>query len=193
MTVELPGRPGDLRWPDLCANCGAAAAERLPIAKAFVRRRLFTTRRADDPFRFAVVRFDVPFCGSCASRHHQLAVPLSPVRRVLTFLPSLYVIPVVLSAVGIWLFFDPFVLHAGQADLTIAPNPKQFAFLVFVLVLCGAILWYATRRRRLPPQTEITRAFDFDDWRGNVFSGRMRTYRIRSEAFASAFRTLNGS
>jgi hypothetical protein len=43
----------------------------------------------------------------------------------------------------------------------------------------------------MPPQTEITRAFDFDDWKGDFFIGRQRTYRIRSEAFANAFRALN--
>jgi len=82
-------------------------------------------------------------------------------------------------------------LHGGGADITMKLTLEQVGFLVLAMLWCGWIAWYCTRRLRMPPQTEITRAFDFDDWKGDFFIGRQRTYRIRSEAFANAFRALN--
>jgi hypothetical protein len=191
MTVHLSSWPRQLRWPELCANCGAPAAERIPIAKAFARTYVITTRRVDDPFKFSVPHFDVPFCGTCASRHRQLAVTVSPIRHALSYVSSIYTLGVIISAIGIGLYFFPIELHGGGADITMKLTLEQVGFLVLAMRWCGWIAWYCTRRLRMPPQTEITRAFDFDDWKVDFFTGRQRTYRIRSEAFANAFRALN--
>ena len=191
MTVHLSAWRRQLRWPELCANCGRAAAERIPVAKAFARSYLVTTRRVNDPFKFSVPHFDVPFCAACASRHRQLAVPQSPIRHLLSYVSSVYALGVIMAGIGIGLYFFPIELHGGGADLTMRLNLPQVGFLVCALLWCAWIGWYCTRRLRMPPQTEITRAFDFDDWKGDFFTGRQRTYRIRSEAFADAFRDLN--
>ena len=189
--IDAAASPRHLQWPDLCANCGGAPAERLPVTKVFERRNRFRTRSADDPLKFAVTRMNVPFCASCASRHRHLAVAPSLLRHVGSFLPTIFLVPAAISAAGTWLFFHPLVLEAAGGTVAVGPNSKQFAFLAFVGLWSAFFVWFNTRRFRVAPPTEITRAFDFDHQRGNVFSRRRRTYRLRNRAFAEAFRAAN--
>jgi hypothetical protein len=153
MTVHLSSWPRQLRWPELCANCGAPAAERIPIAKAFARTYVITTRRVDDPFKFSVPHFDVPFCGTCASRHRQLAVTVSPIRHALSYVSSIYTLGVIMSAIGIGLYFFPIELHGGGADITMKLTLEQVGFLVLAMLGVGGLpgtarVVYACHRRR---------------------------------------------
>jgi hypothetical protein len=49
----------------------------------------------------------------------------------------------------------------------------------------------ATRRFRVPPQTSITRAFDYSDEVGNVVEGRRRVYALQDRGLAERFASIN--
>lgn len=182
--IELTGHPRDLAWPALCPRCGAPAHERIAVAKVFVRRH----ERARENYLVTTAR--IPFCDGCAALHRQQAASLSPARRALTYVASPMVIAVLgaaIAAVGVFRA----VGGASLADPA-ARIPLLLAVGLAAVAVAGALaLVWSTRRLRVPPQTEVTRACDFSDAIGSLLTGSYRVYAIRDRGFAEALAALN--
>lgn len=99
--VEVTGDVGTLRFPAMCARCGAPPAGVLPLSKMFRR----TYDNSDARTRYLHAQVSVPFCRSCVAAHDAARRPPDPrvLRRLcnrwlLSCLP--YVVPIV---VIVWL------------------------------------------------------------------------------------------
>jgi hypothetical protein len=184
---ELRGAPTDFVWPDVCPVCGAPARDRLEVQKVFIRRH----RGRGAGTWYIVSSLTVPFCEKCVDRHHAETRPKSPVRLVLTYFQSFLIVPVVGAAYLAWV-----TLPTAAGTTADQPAGRWAWGLVAALVgLCVASLIAmgpATRRFRVPPQTSITRAFDYSDELGNMVEGRRRAYAIQDGGFAERFRSVNG-
>lgn len=94
--IEVTGDIRTLRFPDICACCGAAAAGALPLSKMFRRTYSQSNHRTEYLFGYA----SVPFCQGCIAAHEAARRPPDPrvLRRLrnrwlLASLP--YVVPIV--------------------------------------------------------------------------------------------------
>ena len=185
--LELRGAPTDFVWPDVCPACGAPARDRLEVQKVFVRRH----RGRGAGTRYAVTSFAVPFCEKCVDRHHAERRPMSPLRCVLTYLQSFLIIPAAGAA-----YLASVTLPAAAGTTADQPAWRWAWWLVaaFVAICIASLIAIvpATRRFRVPPQTSITRAFDYSDELGNVVEGRLRVYAIQDGGFAERFASVNG-
>ena len=165
--LELRGAPTDFVWPDVCPACGAPARDRLEVRKVFVHRH----RGRGAGTRYAVTSLTVPFCEKCVDRHHAETRPMSPLRRLLTYFQSLLIIPASGAA-----YMASVTLPAAAGTTVDQPAGRWGWGLGVVFVgICVAsqiAMWPATRRFQVPPQTSITRAFDYSDELGNVGEGR---------------------
>jgi hypothetical protein len=99
--VEVTGDIRTLRFPEICAHCGAPPAGALPLSKMFRRTHTASNRPTEYLFGFA----SVPFCGACIAAHEAARRPPDPAvlrqlrnRWLLASLP--YLIPIV---VLVWL------------------------------------------------------------------------------------------
>jgi hypothetical protein len=185
--LELRGDPTDFVWPDVCPACGAPARDRLGVQKVFVRRH----RGRGAGTRYAVTSLTVPFCEKCVDRHHAETRPMAPLRRVLTYFQSLLIIPVAGAA-----YLASVTLPAAAGTTADEPAGRWgWGLVAAFAAICVASLIAmvpATRRFRVPPQTSITRAFDYSDELGNVVEGRRRVYAIQNGGFAERFASVNG-
>jgi hypothetical protein len=187
--LELRGAPQSLNWPDRCANCGGAAAERVRVEKAFYSTiaRQGTQRR---PFYwYRIVRADIPLCANCAERHRASVPVRSWFAHHRTFLVNPVHIATIGSMVLLWL--------VGPAALA-ADSPQAAKMgLTLVAVLAGGVVWtiaaawLQTRPDRLPPRTDITAACDFSQDVSMPFERERHLYRVRNKEFADALAGLN--
>jgi hypothetical protein len=185
----LRGDPANLVFPPLCAHCGAVAAGTLVRAKAFYREASSGTSRD-----YAVNQVAVPFCTDCIGAHAcavQARAPSLAARLALDFGSFENVGAVALGAAA--LFFAYLALKfLLRADLIGVSLP-----LVMCLVLAWAarhqlrLGWRATGYRRLPPTSDITRAFDFSDDIAEPFEPPRFVCTVRDAHFAAAFGPLN--
>lgn len=180
--VALIGSHHHVAWPPLCPACGAAASTHIDVAKIFGRR----SRYGNHAYYRFIVRQRIPFCRSCADRHHQLAT------RVPSVVGSFFRTPAVLSfigAVAVAVILSMIVLQGGEG---VGPGGRLYALGGIVLLVGFGVFITAREARflRVPPLTEITRACDFSDNVGFPF-GRRRFYAIHNPAFASAFTRAN--
>jgi hypothetical protein len=192
-SVKLAGSPETLQWPSVCACCGAAAAEALPVTRVFSRDWRYTpAARSVDHFSIISVRtLTVPFCGACATRHRQEARPVGVFGALMSVFSTVYVIPFIVAAGAVLLYFFPLALGPARALVAAPTTAAQAA--VFALAAAGfaAAVWYQTRRRRVTPPTAVTRAFDFSDNLAGIFGVEYRVYGMENERFAQAFRDAN--
>jgi hypothetical protein len=82
------------------------------------------------------------------------------------------------------------VLGPAENRIVVTPNSKQLLFFVVIGVVTGFLAWYSTRRFRMPPDSEVSRAFDFTETPRYFWQTMERTYRLRNDTFGAAFVAL---
>lgn len=185
--VAIAGPIDELKYPALCPHCGAAAGERLPIEKVFRE-----TYSDDTPSGVKIARATPLFCESCIKRHRAEEQPATLGERLKSLLLTEQALAgYSMSATGLLLGSQ--ILKHTQALAT----KVGFALLgLSALFLLGAYScfrrgWNTNRYRRIPPQTGITRSFDFGDDDSSTFKTVKRTYAVSDTAYAEAFARMN--
>jgi len=168
----------------MCANCGNATSESLPVAKVF-RRVDESGKSASD--RFAIARASVPFCPPCTARHQHEVRVTTPAQRFgmlwrgrnsrsglgLGGIALLIVFMATRSVSGSWLMWGIAAFFAGLSALCIWAG------------------YYETEYLAIPPPTSVTSAFDLTDNRAGLLEREHRTLFLRNPLFAEAFRARN--
>ncbi len=185
--IELKGAPNALTWPNVCANCGAAATEQLTVRKVFSKRR--GRRRSSALTGYRIVPAPVPFCLTCANEHRATAPPASWSLSGSLFS---YLIPIIGAGYFAQLIFrstigESLAEPAGQAGWGL------FALMIGIIVWTLVLWWQTTKPSRVPPQSEVTRACDFSRDVSEFFERERHIYAMRNEAFADALASLNPS
>ena len=181
--VELKGPSRTLAWPNICANCGEPAGERITIRKVFRRWR------RNPGWKYVIRSCDVPFCFECAERHRALEQRMSKEEVFFMTLKSPTMIAFAGSAaLAIWLAPG---FWASRNDVYSWVGFLILGVLVLNAIWCAFASWWSTRYNRVPAMTEITRACDFSDNLGNFVVGERHTYAIRNAAFAAEFKAAN--
>jgi hypothetical protein len=94
--LEVRGRPRLLALPPICAYCGAPAAERIAVRKAFPRPRFHGSGMygRSVPYRGDIVTsVRVPFCRDCAAQHRATVERISFMRRIRSLLLTPLLVP----------------------------------------------------------------------------------------------------
>lgn len=182
----LRGAVSDLQFPPLCPNCGSAAANPLTCAKAFRQTD------SDGPTGYTVTSISVPFCDTCIARHRaaqgksrlvsDLISSFSTTEMLGAVFPALAALFVLRLALG-----DLFQAHATRALLELVIGA---AFGAIAYAQARAV-WDQTEHLRVPPQSDVTIAFDFSDDTAPVFEPARFICTVRDPAFAEAFQALN--
>lgn len=183
--ISLRGRPSDIRFPPICANCGQPATSRLPVV------RVFGSSRREEPV--TIDSFDVPFCASCAREHEAQSPPSDPLllfKRLARAWP--YSLPaVIIAGLGAKL-----AITSMQGALTGHLSP---ALGILLAILWGAsisllaVALHKTRDMAVPAVTSITSSFQFSGDLSETFEPEWRRYTCRHEQFAWAFEEINQS
>lgn len=189
--LELRGAPRALRWPDRCANCGAPAVERLPVAKAFYPQLRWTSRNPSTR-GYRVVRAAIPVCEPCAARHRGSLQPQTWFSRYRSFILN----PVHIATLGLAALF--WVAAPAVRDLSSRPDSARIAIAIaaaFLLAIAWTLglAWWTTRPDRFPRTSEITSACDFSQDVSSLFERERHIYRIRDGAFADDLSRLNSA
>jgi hypothetical protein len=170
-----------LAYPALCPNCGETASKRIDVQKVF--------ERYSDGYEYVTATIGVPYCDRCIAEHRRELRTLGWPQRLVVSLVTQSTIGALCFGVAALAF-----LPAALRDLT----RPSFPILVLVVSCCALIAywflaqsWSSTAHRRVPPQTSITRTFDFSDSHAEAFDAPRATYSIRNAAFAEAFMALN--
>jgi len=184
--VELRGAPRTLNWPRICANCGAAATERIRVRRAFYRFQRWG-RGSNSAPGYKTVTADIPFCHACAELHRAEAAKVSTFRRWRSFIFS----PVHIATIGFTIIAYKMQLswsdfqNLGPRGLWIAITP-----VLALLLAIGLAFWY-TRPDRFEPRTEITNACDFSKNVAMEIGSKRHIYSMRNQTFAEAFIAAN--
>ena len=182
--VALRGQLHQLRQPPLCAFCGAGADRCIPVLKVFR-----DPGGGDGVTGYCVDTAAVPYCPSCTARHGHERRVLSPIQRVAVSLAT----GLTVSAVGS-VFMAFVLLPAAWRALWMPGFPLPLAVVLAFAAIAASSLagaWRETARRRVPPQTEVTRAFDFSPTGAPLFGELGFVCSIRNADFARAFVAAN--
>jgi hypothetical protein len=186
--VMLAGPIEGLLYPQLCPNCGEGAADPLPIVKVFMFNR---GTHDDQGWRHRIAQATPLFCRRCHEKHRSEALPVTGMDRLKSVFLSELVIPAFGTAA-----FAMFLLY-DKAGRLMRDLPGQWPLLAFIggllliALLCLRTAWVNNAHRRVPKQTETSRAFDFGDNGDTSFQTTARTYAIRNGAYAAALERLN--
>jgi hypothetical protein len=181
--LTLRGRAGSVTFPPLCPHCGGAAMNAIAYSKVF---------RHDQSEDYVVETVHVPFCDPCIELHRAQEVRSSRLEVVCSGFASMDILGAVFPALA-----AIFVLHLAFGDALHGMVTRGMVELgiaaVFALIawLQARAVWKRTERFRVPPQTDVTRAFDFSDDTSLLFEGRRFVCTMRNDRFANAFRILN--
>ena len=192
-SVKLAGAPRSLQWPNVCASCGTVASERLPVTRVFDRdwRRQGATRSAGNFRIVAVQTIEAPVCRACANRHRQEVRPVGLFATALSVVASVWVIPLLVAALGALLYVFPRLLGDAGALVPATRTGWQAAAYALLAIVFAAATWYQTRPRRVTPPTSVTQSFDFSDNLASLVGVEHRVYGMENESFARAFRDAN--
>lgn len=188
-SLELRGSPNDLSWPTVCAGCGDAAVEQIEVKKAFrprPRRRGGNWGGFLQPYRIASA--PIPFCGRCVAEHHATVKRPSTAKKLMSFLLTPLVIPVVGSA---WVMSKVYPAMEGATGPGALIGWGLFALMAANMVWCTFLMWQTSRASRLDPLTNTTRACDFSEDVSEFYEKERRIYAIKTKAFAESFAALN--
>ena len=187
--LEVRGAPRSLTWPDVCANCGAAATERIRVRQAFYRS---ARRRSVGWFGYRVVSARLPFCDSCGARHRETVPRTSWLRRYGWFLLN----PAHIATIGLSIVLA--MTLPGALDVSLMSPGGSVAWGIPGVCLLGivwtiGVTWWMTRPNRFEPQSEITSACDISHDVSQFFEGRRHVYAFRNQTFADVFERANAS
>jgi len=188
--LELRGRPNELAWPRICANCGERAVEQIVVKKAFRPRPRRHSPGAIRPYRIAGA--PVPFCATCADEHRSTVDSPSMGMKIASMLFSPLMIPVVGS---LWVASH---VWDGTRKESLTTKAGLFGWGFFALMIASAawsafLIWQSTRTARLDPQTDVTLACDFSEDVSEFYERERRIYAMRNKTFAEAFASLNAA
>ena len=186
--LEVRGAPRSLKWPDLCANCGGGAAERIRVRRAFYRRG--RRRRSPGWFGYTVVAADIPFCGACASRHRDSIPQVSWFRRYRWFLFN----PAQIATIGFAVLLT--LVLPGVREMPLTSTGERVAWglvgiFVFGMAWTIGVTWWMSRPDRFEPRTEVTASCIVSQDVAQFFEGRRHIYGFRNQTFANAFEQAN--
>jgi hypothetical protein len=185
--VAIAGPIDDLKYPALCPHCGAAADKRLSIEKVFRE-----TYSDDTPSGVKIARATPLFCSTCISDHRAEEQPPTLGERLKSlFLTEQALAGYSMSATGLLLGSQ--MLKHTQALATKVGIALLGLSALFLLgaYSCFRRGWDTNRYRRIPPQTNVTRSFDFGDDDSSPFKTVKRTYALSDAAYAEAFTHMN--
>ena len=186
--LEVRGAPRSLTWPDVCANCGGPATERIRVRRAFYRYG--RGRRYSGLLGYRVVAVNLPLCGSCAGRHRETVPKVSWFRRYRWWLLN----PAHIATIGFAVLLA--MTLPSVIDTPLASSGGQVAWgltgvFVFGMVWTIAITWWMSRPDRFEPRSDITSACAISNDISQFFEGRRHIYAFRNQTFADAFERLN--
>ncbi len=182
----LSGRLSSLQFPPLCPNCGSAAKKPLTYAK------VFRQPDSDGPTRYVVTSIAVPFCDTCIARHRAQEEKRTMTSDLISSFATMDMLGAVFPALAAL-----FLLYLALGDLFHARATRVLVELgigaVFGLIAWAQsrAVWDQTQRFRVPPQSDVTIAFDFSDDTASAFESARFMCTVRHAAFADAFRVLN--
>ena len=182
----LRGAASGLQFPPLCPNCGHAATQRLSCAK------VFRHGDSDGPTRYVVSSIAVPFCDACIARHRAQEVKRTMMSDLISGFATMDMLGAVFPALAAL-----FLLYLALGDLFHGRGTRMLVELgigaVFGLIAWAQAraVWGQTERFRVPPQSDVTIAFDFSDDTAPAFESARFVCAMRNPTFANAFRALN--
>ena len=184
--LTLNGLPDGLAFPPLCASCGSGQAGTIQVAK------VFREDDSDGPTRYVVRAASVPFCSPCIAAHRAAEVRPSLADNLVSSFVGLNMLGAVFPALGaaflLWLALGDAAHGRGTRFLVELGLGAFFALIAWAQ---GGSVWRENARFRVPPQTEVTKAFDFSDDVSPVFEPARFVCTIRDGAFAEAFGRLH--
>jgi len=186
--LEVRGAPRSLTWPDVCANCGAGATERVRVRRAFYRRA--RGRRSRGWLGYQVVSADVPLCPPCMARHRETVPHVSWFRRYRWWLLN----PAHVATIGCAVLLTIVLRSELDSPLTSAGRLGAWGvsgIFMFGIAWMIGLTWWMSRPDRFEPLSEITSACAISQDVGDFFEGRRHLYGFRNQAFAEAFQRLN--
>ena len=182
----LRGAPGAAAFPPLCPNCGQAAEGRIDVAK------VFRQTDSDGPTRYTVASAAVPYCGRCIATHRSVEIVPSLFDTVLSSFIGLNMLGAVFPALGAlflaWLALGDIVHGRGTRFVVELGIGAVFALIAWAQ---GLAVWRENERFRVPPQSEVTKAFDFSGDIAPPFESARFVCTMRDARFAAAFAALN--
>ncbi len=185
--LEVRGRPSSLHWPDICANCGAPASERIPVRRAWYRR---VRSREYGGLGYRVVSIRMPVCTACSERHRATVPHRSWLSRYGWFAFNPAHIATIGCAVVLVLLFRSGVAGADVSEGG-GLGTRLVALLAVGMVWTIAVTWWMTRPARFEPLSDVTSAVAISDAVNQFLEGRRHLYGFRNEAFAEAFARAN--
>src|SRR5262245_48503699 len=186
--LEVRGAPRSLSWPDVCANCGGGATERVRVRRAFYRRA--RGRGSRGFFGYQVVSADLPLCQPCAVRHRENVPKVSWFRRYRWWVLN----PAHIATIGLAVLLVmtlPTELDPPRSSTGLLATWGLPGIFALGIVWMIGITWWMSRPHRFEPRSEITSACDIIQDLGQFFEGRRHLYGFRNRAFADAFERSN--
>lgn len=183
---SLCGALSGLQFPPLCPNCGNAAAHSLTCTK------VFRHPDSDGPTRYTVISIAVPFCDTCTARHRAAEVKRTWMSDLVSSFATMEMLGAVFPAMAAL-----FCFYLALGDLFNARAMNTLMELgigaVFAVIAYSQArtTWAETERFRVPPQSDVTIAFDFSDDIASVSESARFVCTVRNPVFAEAFRALN--
>ena len=184
--LTLRGSPGSADFPPLCPHCASSAANKIRYSK------VFRHADSDGPTRYVVTSVAVPFCDPCIARHRAQETRPSLLATVASSFATMDMLGAVFPAIA-----AIFLVYLALGDLLHGKGTRVLVELgigaVFALIAWAQAraVWQETARFRVPPQSDVTMAFDFSDDTAPAFESARFVCTIRNERFATAFRALN--
>lgn len=184
--LTLRGTAAGADFPPMCPNCGGAATQRIEYAK------VFRDTDSDGPTRYRVSSVSVPFCDPCIARHRAQEVKPTFTGNVLSSFATGDMLGAVFPAIAAvflaWLALGD-VLHGRGTRFVVELGIG--AFFALIAWAQGRAVWQQTDYLRVPPQTDVAKAFDFSDDSASAFEAARFVCTMRNDRFANAFRILN--
>lgn len=184
--LTLRGSPGSAEFPPLCPNCGSTATNKIAYAK------VFRHTDSDGPTRYVVSSVSVPFCDPCIAIHRAQEVKPSLTSYLLSSFATMDMLGAVFPAMAAL-----FLAYLALGDVIHGRGTRFLVELgigaVFALIAWaqGHAVWRETERFRVPPQSDVTKAFDYSDDTAPAFESARFICTMRNDRFANAFRVLN--
>lgn len=184
--VTLQGAPRALAFPLLCPNCGRAATHEIAYSKVFRRTD------EDSPTEYVVSSVQVPFCDECIARHRAQEQRPDWKAMLSTLFSDAEIFGAVFPGLGAL-----FLLNLAFRDLwhgrftATAIELGLGLFFGWIARLQTKVVLDRTAHLRVPPQSEVTQAFDFSDDVSDLFEPTRVVYTMRDARFAAAFGAIN--
>lgn len=181
----LRGEPAALDFPDLCANCGEVARERVRCAKHFLRTG---SENACD----VVQSVAVPYCGGCSARLAAESPPMAALAKLFTAFGTAEVFGAVFPALAACFFGWQAIAHVLSGRFVAALPLLAFAaFLAFIAERMRRRVWRDTAHLRVGRRGDVACAFDWSDNVAPTFEPERFVCTVRDPRFAGALEVRN--